>query len=231
MIEADGVNTVAAAFMAGMVTSVHCAGMCGPVACLAGTGKNGQASAALYHAGRTFSYTAIGALAGLIGKEPVQALFDSPFVVLPWVLVFVLLGIGLGLDKFIPKVPALGSWVFRSKLRVMQMPPVWRAGALGVLTPLFPCAPLYMMFGVALVSGSPASGAQFTFAFALGTIPLLWIAQQSVHWLGVRLTPRHMQIAQRSLALVTACLLAWRLQDTLWFVETASETVTCPHCE
>ncbi|MEZ5328597.1 MAG: sulfite exporter TauE/SafE family protein [Verrucomicrobiales bacterium] len=231
MIDAAGVNTVAAAFMAGLVTSVHCAGMCGPVACLAGTGSSGQASAALYHAGRAISYTTIGAFAGVVGKEPVQALFDSPFVVLPWVLVFVLVGIGLGLNKFMPKVPALGSWVFRSRLRVMELPSTWRAGALGILTPLFPCAPLYMMFGVALVSGSAVAGAQFTFAFALGTIPLLWLAQQSVQWLGLRLSPQRMMIGQRTLALITAGVLAWRLKDTLWFMETASGAVSCPLCQ
>lgn len=230
MIDAAGVNTVAAAFMAGLVTSVHCAGMCGPVACLAGTGSAGPGSVALYHGGRAISYSAIGAIAGLVGKEPVQALFDSPFVVLPWVLVFVLVGVGLGLNKYLPKVPALGSWVFRSRLHVMQLPAKWRAGALGILTPLFPCAPLYMMFGVALVSGSAAAGAQFTFAFALGTIPLLWLAQQSIQWLGLRLSPLRLVVAQRSLALITAGVLAWRLKDTLWFMETASGAVSCPLC-
>ena len=231
MIDAAGVNTVAAAFMAGLVTSVHCAGMCGPVACLAGTGSTGQGAVALYHGGRAISYTAIGALAGLVGKEPVQALFDSPFVVLPWVLVFVLVGVGLGLNKYMPKVPALGSWVFRSRMRVMQLPATWRAGALGILTPLFPCAPLYMMFGVALVSGSAAAGAQFTFAFALGTIPLLWLAQQSIQWLGLRLSLHHLVVAQRSLALITAGVLAWHLKDTLWFMDTASGAVSCPLCQ
>jgi sulfite exporter TauE/SafE len=71
------------------------------------------------------------------------------------------------------------------------------------------------MFGLAMENGSAIKGGGFGIAFALGTLPLLLLAQTQLHWLGGRLSPRNMQRIQRVLALAAAGLLAWRLRDTL----------------
>jgi sulfite exporter TauE/SafE len=74
-----------------------------------------------------------------------------------------------------------------------------------------------MMFALAMANGSPAKGAEFAMSFGLGTLPLLFLAQTQLHWLGGRLQPSTMRKVQRSLALVTAVILAWRLRGTLDF--------------
>ncbi|MEM7383668.1 MAG: sulfite exporter TauE/SafE family protein [Verrucomicrobiota bacterium] len=230
MIDAT-INSAAAAFVAGLVTSVHCVGMCGPVACLSGIGSGGSASAILYHGGRLASYTVIGAAAGRIGEAPLEAVFTTPAVVLPWFLVLVLAAVGLGIEKVLPRPPMLSRWVFRGRMRISSLPVPVRGVALGLMTPLFPCAPLYTMFGIALVSGSAMAGAEFTAAFVLGTVPLLWIGQQPMQWLGGRLSPKHLTHLYRLMALATAAILAFRLRGTLWFYETASAAaVPCPLC-
>ena len=58
--------------IASVVGSLHCAAMCGPLACLAaGRGRNGAAfgSHVAYHAGRLISYAMLGAAAGAIGAQ------------------------------------------------------------------------------------------------------------------------------------------------------------------
>ena len=86
---------------------------------------------------------------------------------------------------------------------------------MGLLTPFLPCGPLYLVFGAALLAGSAAKGAEFTLAFGLGTVPLLWLAQHQFHRIRAKLTPLAMSRLRRSLALVTALMLAWRLHGTI----------------
>ena len=173
MFDAAVINTSAGAFAAGLATGVHCAGMCGPLACLAAGGReSGRWSRAFgtggYHFGRLFSYALIGALAGWMGRPALEAFSSSPARVLPWGLALALVAIGIGLDKKIPRPAGVGRWLFKAKLALGRRTPAVGGTLLGIATPLLPCAPLYIIFGLALVSGSAAAGAEFTAAFALG---------------------------------------------------------------
>lgn len=228
-MELESINTVAAAFVAGCVTSVHCVGMCGPLACAVTAGTGGRAgvgrcaspqlSSTLYHAGRMMSYTAVGALAGAVGRAPLAFFKDSPVALLPWVLVAVFLLVALGLDKKFPRPAFAGRALTAMRLRLSGARWAPPALALGVGTPLLPCGPLYLMFGVALVTGSALRGAEFCLAFGLGTVPLLWLAQSQFGFLQRRLGPRGLWRVQRGCAFAAAMVLAWRLRVTLWFVE------------
>ena len=225
------VNTTAGAFVAGLLTSVHCVGMCGPLGCLVG-GRQSASSPHLafgaYHASRILAYGGLGAAAGIIGQAPIQALVRSPLVVLPWLLVIALIAIGFGLDRKLPRPQFLTKWLFRSKLRLAQRPPLVAGGLLGMLTPLLPCGPLYLMVGLAAVSGSALAGAEFTIAFALGTVPLLWLSQQQLSLWRQRLAPITLMRLRGGIALLSAGIIAWRLQGTLPFNE--ASVTTCPLC-
>ncbi|MCB1226100.1 MAG: sulfite exporter TauE/SafE family protein [Verrucomicrobiales bacterium] len=210
-------DTTAAAFVAGLVTSVHCVGMCGPLSCAWAVrrGESFMLDAGLYHGGRLLSYSVLGALAGAVGVMPLQWLNHGAVLILPWALVVFFAAVGLGLDRFFPK-PVLASGPMRwMRTRALKLPPASRAGLLGIATPLLPCGPLYIMLGLAMTRGSMAGGAEFAGAFALGTLPLLWLAQGQLHRLGMRLSPVALRRLQQVLALVTAVVLAWRLRGTL----------------
>ena len=222
MNDLEIVNTAAAAFIAGLVTSVHCIGMCGPLACgIAGLGKGAMrhGAAAGYHAGRMMSYALLGAVAGAIGEVPVRALARSPAVLLPWVLVVGLLVIGFGLDRFLPRLPVLGRLAGRLRGWFVRLGPGRGGLALGLATPLLPCTPLYLVLGAALVSGNAARGAEFLAAFALGTVPLLWVTQGGWLWLRGRFGDNGMEYARRALAIATALVLAWRLRGSLPWID------------
>lgn len=215
----QAIDTTAAAFIAGLVTSAHCVGMCGPLACSWAVSGGGQRrflqGSALYHAARLASYTLVGALAGAIGAAPLRYFQSGAGVVLPWLLVVAFAIFGLGLDAWLPKPGFLSKPVARVRSLASRLGSLARAGLLGAATPLLPCGPLYVMFALAMTGGSALRGSEFTFAFGLGTLPLLWLAQTQLHWLGGRVSPATMRRVQRGLAIAAALIMAWRLRGTL----------------
>ncbi len=219
-------NTTAGAFVAGLVTSLHCAGMCGPLLCAALPKPTPS-----YHAGRLVSYSALGAICGAIGSVPLQKMLKTPLAVLPWVLVALMLLIAFGLKPRLPRPMFLRKWYARRLLaRQASTPagPHWKGFGLGLVTPLLPCGPLYLMLGATLLAGSALQGLQFAAAFVLGTIPMLWVAQGSFGLLGRRLSPQRMSQIQRGLALFAAGILIWRLTGSLMAPEDAAPK--CPLC-
>lgn len=227
------IDTSAAAFLAGLVTSLHCIGMCGPLSCSWALGKAGTPTAAhsflinttFYHGGRLLSYGLIGTLAGLIGTMPLRWFQHGGGILLPWLLVIAFALVGLGIETWFPKPAFLSKPVVKLRMAAMKLSGSMRASLLGFATPLLPCGPLYMMFTLAMANGSPSRGAEFTVAFGLGTLPLLWLAQTQLHWLGGRLQPATLRKLQRGLALTAAVIMAWRLRGTLM----GDEIPTCCH--
>jgi uncharacterized protein len=211
--------TTTAALVAGLATSLHCAGMCGPIACGLGTMAKSEGerltAASLYHGARLVSYGIIGAVCGWLGEQPLKWFFDSPAVLLPWVMVGVLLVMAFGWDKKVPRPAILNRFTARARFKACRLSAYGGASTMGLLTPFLPCGPLYLVFGAALLAGSAAKGAEFTLAFGLGTVPLLWLAQHQFHRIRSRLTPLAMARLRRGLALVTAVMLAWRLHGTI----------------
>jgi len=211
--------TTIAALVTGLATSLHCAGMCGPIACGLGTLAKSEAerltAASLYHATRLLSYCIIGAICGALGQQPLKWFFDSPAVLLPWVLVVVLLVMAFGWDKQVPRPAILNRLIARARFKTHKLSAYGAASAIGLLTPFLPCGPLYLIFGVALLAGSAAKGAEFTLAFGLGTVPLLWLAHHQFHRIRANLTPLAMARLRRALAFVTAVLLVWRFHATI----------------
>lgn len=213
------ITTISGALIAGLVTSLHCAGMCGPIACgvgsLAKSEGERMTAATCYHGMRLLSYGLIGALCGGLGQQPLRWFFDSPAVLLPWAMVIALILLAFGLDKKIPRPAILNRFTARARFKAGRFSSIGAASMMGFFTPLLPCGPLYLVFGVALLSGSSAKGAEFTLAFGLGTVPLLWIAQHQFHKLRAKVTPLTMQRVQRGLAITAAIVMAWRLHGTI----------------
>lgn len=212
------IDTSAAAFLAGMVTSVHCVGMCGPLSCSwalsakkPGDSTTFLAATGAYHGARLLSYGVLGALAGLVGMMPLKWLGGSALQVLPWMMVAAFALFALGLDRWIPKPATLALPLRRFQARAFRSSGAWRAGLLGLATPMLPCGPLYLMFLLAMANGSAAKGAEFAVSFGLGTLPLLWIAQTQLHKLTGKLAPATLKNVQRGLAFAAAAVMAWRL--------------------
>lgn len=209
-MDLDSISTPLAAFTAGVVTSFHCSAMCGPLSCslLGRSDADLRLATGLYHTTRLFSYTILGGILGFAGLGATGLFSGRPAHLLPWAFVIVFLIIALGLDRLIPPPHFASKWLFR--LGLSGPHPLRNASVLGFATPFLPCAPLYMVFAVALFSGSFFGGARLMALFALGTIPLYWALQWQFLRLRNVLSPLALQRVRRVLAFVSALILCWR---------------------
>lgn len=227
----SAIDSPTAAFVAGLVTSLHCAGMCGPLACslmpVRGDAADAQTVSTTYHLTRLASYAALGALAGGLGELPLSFVSASFLRWFPWLLVLFFIALAFRLDRYVPKPAALSRLSFRLTARLRMRSRVHAAAALGLATPLLPCGPLYVLIALALVSGSALRGIEFMLAFGLGTVPLLWLAQSQFHWVRRKLSPLWLNRTRIVLALVTAALLGWRLRSTLGFAGPDPHSLIC----
>ena len=230
-MELAAVNSPATAFVAGLITSLHCAGMCGPLACALMPGRGDQSDPQLvstvYHLTRLTSYALLGAVAGGLGRMPLTGVTGSALRWLPWVLVLYFVAMALRWDRFLPKPALLGRFSLQLGGWIRGRPRVEAAAALGFATPLLPCGPLYFLLTLALLSGSALRGVEFRLAFGLGTVPLLWLAQSQAHWIRAQLSPLWLGRARLVLALTVALVLSWRLRGTLGLPGPDPATLLC----
>lgn len=223
-MELAAINGPGTAFLAGLVTSLHCAGMCGPLACAVLPGPQERVDAntvsSVYHLSRLVGYSGLGALAGGLGRAPLALLGEGTLRYLPWLFVVFFLAVALRFDQRLPKLSLLGrayGWLLARLRGRGGVSPLRAAATLGMATPLLPCGPLYFLLSLALLSGSALRGAETLLAFGLGTVPLLWFAQTNFHRLRSKLGPRTLGRLQTGLAVTAALILTWRLRATLGF--------------
>jgi sulfite exporter TauE/SafE len=230
-MELAAVHSPAAALVAGLVTSLHCAAMCGPLGCMLvparGDRADPQTVATVYHLARLSGYAALGALAGGLGRVPLALLSGGALRWLPWALVAFFVLRVLRLDQRLPRFAILTRWRWRLHGAGRGRSRLTVAALIGVTTPLLPCGPLYFLVALAALAGSALRGTEFMLAFGLGTLPLLWLAQTNFGWLQTRFSPRTVARVQRALALTTALVLAWRLRGTLGFAGPDAASFLC----
>lgn len=176
-----------AVFLASLLGSLHCVGMCGGLVTVwagadATRGLARGAGHLAYNAGRLASYAALGAAAGALGATldlagrfaGVQraALGISGVLILAWGSYALLQALGVRL----PSAPVPG-WLSRRVGRgigaVRSRPPAVRAGVIGLLTGLLPCGWLYAFVVTAAGTGDGLHGALMMAVFWLGTLPAL----------------------------------------------------------
>lgn len=169
---------LAAASLLGFVSSAHCITMCGPLVIAGCSRQKSTQSTALYIAGRLFSYTSLGALAGGIGGAVLASFLGSEKT---RIAVGLLLGISVAWAALHWMRPASnGLLSLRKKpappsrwtLTLVRLLPT-RGLGLGLATGLFPCGALASALLLSTASGSALRGALSMSAFALASAPAL----------------------------------------------------------
>ena len=177
---------LAAAFAAGLLGGVHCAGMCGGIVASLSVSARGPIAARqlAFNAGRIASYAAAGAVIGTAGSVLAMA---GPALVAQTVLfalanvLMVLLGLYVaGFGGVVLKLESAGRVIWRRvephARRLFPIDSTPKALAAGLLWGWVPCGLVYSMLTLALASGDAASGAMVMAAFGLGTLPALLTA-------------------------------------------------------
>lgn len=189
----------------GLVGSLHCLGMCGPLACLfSRPEENPGLHLGLYHGARLLAYAGVGAAIAALGA-PLQPL-------LTWPLLAAVAVLPLLLWAAWPRdwAPAfLVRWHRASVLRLQGLPPAARALGIGLLTPALPCGLLYAAAAATVSAPSPAMGAAWMLAFGAGTLPLLALGQAGFVWAARRGQGRWATPLRRAGALLAAATLLY----------------------
>jgi sulfite exporter TauE/SafE len=200
-VDSLGATGAIAALVIGLSGSVHCAMMCGPLACAAGSSAHARGVAWSWHLGRLVSYGAVGALAGAFGQS-LSALLPGLQRALPW-----LMAVGLVLAALGPSLPGASRLWSGLARPAAKFSPLARAGAWGALTPLLPCGLLYGVLLTAAATGSAVSGAAVMAAFTVGSAPALSVVQLTAKRFSLGASG---QWVRRAVLLMAATVLAWR---------------------
>jgi sulfite exporter TauE/SafE len=162
------------AFMLGLVGSLHCAGMCGPLVLAITAASPGRflLGRVAYNTGRILTYCAMGLVFGLLGKSFLVVGIQR------WASIG--LGIALLLGLFASRklalwrpVTALVERLKSSMSVLLRQRSLASLVLLGLLNGLLPCGLVYVACAGAAAAGGIVSGVAYMVAFGAGTVPML----------------------------------------------------------
>ena len=164
------------AFALGLLGSLHCAAMCGPLmlALPVASGGAGRfvAGRIFYQLGRIATYCLLGVVAGLVGQSIFLAGLQR------WLSIA--LGVAILLGFLVSKKVAVSAPVVRlvARLRTVMSAQLQQRGfralaLLGMLNGLLPCGLVYVALAGAVARGSLPDGMIYMALFGLGTLPTM----------------------------------------------------------
>ena len=186
----------ASAFALGLFSSLHCIGMCGPIALAVPSARLGwagrTADALLLNAGRIATYALLGLLFGTFGRGLRLAGLQQGISIALGALILA----GLLFPAVIKGQALTGQlakWTAaprREMARTLGRTSPAGLWSTGMLNGLLPCGLVYLALAGSLVQEAAWQGAAFMAAFGLGTVPAL---------LAVRLGTARLSLARRAL--------------------------------
>jgi sulfite exporter TauE/SafE len=166
--------------LVGMLGSLHCVGMCGPLALAlpvppgpAGTFFLGRL---LYNGGRGVTYAVLGAAAGSVGHFVVLAGWQQALSLVAGGLLLLSVALPAAFAAMSSRLalPGRAAGVLRGKLvQLFQRRSVRVLFLIGLLNGLLPCGFVYVGLAAAASTGALLSGALFMTGFGLGTLPVM----------------------------------------------------------
>ncbi len=190
------------AFILGLLGSLHCVGMCGPIAFMLPVDRSNSykkvTQITLYHFGRLLAYSSIGLVFGLVGKSLYIFGIQQQLSIIIGILMIIIVlipykhfskyNLSKPIFKIISKVKnGLGNALKKKTADTFL--------TIGFLNGFLPCGLVYMAVFGAIASGSIAQGSLYMLLFGLGTIPLM----TSAIYLGKFLNSRIKQRIQKAI--------------------------------
>jgi len=200
----------------GFLGSLHCVGMCGPIALALPLGYASRGtlliSRILYNLGRIITYGLLGIVAGLLGKTIAMAGFQQTLSIV--------LGVGIAIVVLTPArlvqriaPPGITGRLF-GKLkstwgRLFKSKSTFALLIIGILNGFLPCGFVYMAMAAAAATGSVQMSVGYMLLFGFGTFPIMLITSLSGKILGARIRRSFQRLIPAG-ALVLAVLLILR---------------------
>jgi sulfite exporter TauE/SafE len=184
---------ILAAFTLGLLGSMHCIGMCGPLALAVPSSSQNRMRFFLerlvFNLGRLVTYALMGALLGLFGNRTILSGAQQHISILLGVsiLLTVLVPFGLRhqLERFSP-LKYLYTFVKTRFGKLLQKRGMATLLTMGLLNGLLPCGLVYTALLGATAVADAARSALFMTVFGVGTIPSLVAVAMSGKMISVK---------------------------------------------
>ncbi len=170
------------ALILGLISSLHCIGMCGPIAMMLPVDHQNEAKKATqiitYHLGRLSAYATIGLVFGLLGRGFFLAGLQqkmSIFIGLAMILVALIPERVFSKYNFSKPVYKVISRIKSSLGNQFKNRSYKSLFTIGLLNGFLPCGMVYVALFGAIAMQSASYGVVYMLLFGLGTVPLMTI--------------------------------------------------------
>ena len=167
------------ALITGLIGSLHCLGMCGPIALMLPQGSRSPVAflfnRILYNLGRIVTYSFLGAICGMLGRLIAMAGFQQILSIAIGILILLAILLPSKFAKYISPKPiiALTGKMKRVWSGLLNSHSVWSLFIIGLLNGFLPCGLLYVALAAAATTGTMLRGVAYMALFGLGTFPLM----------------------------------------------------------
>ena len=174
---------ILSAIVLGLMGSLHCVGMCGPIAFMLPVDRTNNLKKAaqifVYHIGRLLAYSVMGILFGFIGKGLyVFGIQQKLSIIIGVLMITVILlpyktfskyNFSKPIYKNISKIKSRLGHALKKKTADTFL-------TIGFLNGFLPCGLVYMALFGAVAMATPLEGGLYMMLFGMGTIPLMTTA-------------------------------------------------------
>ena len=174
---------ILAAFLVGLVGSLHCIGMCGPIAIALPVPDSSNLSfftgRILYNLGRVVTYAFLGAVLGLVGSKLALTGAQQMVSIVLGIVIIIAVLLPQKYKNYFAQHPIIQKLALplKSNIGILFKKGTFSAMFLiGILNGFLPCGLVYVALAGAIASGDAISGAAVMILFGLGTVPAMFVA-------------------------------------------------------
>lgn len=170
-------------FVIGLLGSVHCIGMCGPIVLALPSTSNSNwvvlLTRLLYNFGRVLTYAFLGAVFGLFGSRLVLIGLQQNVSILIGVIILIIVLMPAKYKNYLAQTKiyqSFNSLIKSSFAKLMSRKANSSFLLFGIVNGFLPCGFVYVAIGGAVATESVLSGTLFMALFGLGTLPIMLAA-------------------------------------------------------
>jgi sulfite exporter TauE/SafE len=183
----------------GFLGSLHCIGMCGPIALALPAGSfrsfSFYAGRVFYNFGRVITYSFFGLIFGMLGKSFsfVSLEFQQGVTIATGVVILLIVILPKSFKGKISE--KFSMFNFTSKIKssfgsLFRNGSMWSLFLIGILNGFLPCGFVYMGLAGALVTGEVLDGVFYMALFGLGTLPMMFGAALAGNFINLQVRQR-----------------------------------------
>jgi uncharacterized protein len=165
------------AIILGFAGSLHCAGMCSPLA-MAVTNLKGPAfvNRILYNFGRITTYGILGLIVSSIGVALPIENFQNVLSIALGLMMIILAALGMTgirIPFLTAGITTLTATLKTTFAKFLQRKNIFSMVLLGAINGLLPCGLTFLALSFCVTLASPLAGFFYMFAFGIGTLPVM----------------------------------------------------------